>query len=122
MHDATPDGTILGDLALGAAAGCVATLPMTWAMEAMRRRLPPQERYPLPPRQIAMRAAEEAGVQEHLDEGERLGVTLLAHFGMGTAAGALYGLLARSQPLPGPVAGAGFGVTVWAANYLGLLP
>jgi len=91
-------------------------------MEAMHGRLPERERYPLPPRQITMRLAEEAGIQEHLDEGERLGLTLLAHFGMGTAAGALYGLLARKQPLPGPLAGAGFGLAVWAGNYLGLLP
>src|SRR4051794_11851094 len=69
-----------------------------------------------------MRVAEEAGVKEHLHEGGRLRVTLLAHFGMGTAAGALYGLLAPRQRLLGPLAGAGFGLAVWAGNYLGLLP
>ncbi len=70
-----------------------------------------------------MRVAEAAGVKDHLDdEGDRLGFTLLAHFGMGTTAGALYGLLARRQPFAGPLAGAGFGLAVWAGNYLGLLP
>lgn len=102
MQNSAPDRNVLDDLALGALAGCIATVPMTWAMEAMHRRLPQEERYPLPPRQIAMRVAEDVGVKEHLDQGERLGVTLLAHFGMGSAAGALYGLLVRPQRLPGP--------------------
>src|SRR5205085_2819495 len=77
MRGATADGTTLGDMVLGAVAGCVDTVPMTWAMEAMHRRLPQQERYPLPPRQITMRVAEKAGVKEDLDEEERLGLTLL---------------------------------------------
>lgn len=122
MREATSGGSELGDLARGAVAGCIATVPMTLAMEVLHRRLPRRERYPLPPRQIAMRVAEEAGFKEYLDEEDRLGFTLLAHLGMGTAAGALYGLIAQKQPLPGPVAGAGFGLAVWAGNYLGVLP
>src|SRR5437879_2556421 len=80
MAGTARDGTPLGDMVLGAAAGCIATVPMTWAMEAMHRRLPERERYPLPPRQIAMRVATEAGVKDRLDEAERLGVTLVGHF------------------------------------------
>jgi hypothetical protein len=110
------------DVLLGSVAGCVATFPMTWAMEALHRRLPPGERYPLPPRKVTMRLAEQAGVEDELDEEERLGLTLLAHFGMGTAMGALYGPLSRRLPLPAPLAGAAFGLAVWAGNYLGLLP
>ena len=102
MPGTSQDGTVLGDMVLGAVAGCIATVPMTWAMEAMHRRLPRRERYPLPPRQITMRVAEEAGVKEQLDEDDRFGLTLLAHFGMGTAAGAIYGLLSEKLPLPGP--------------------
>lgn len=45
MADLTP-------LIAGSVAGCVATLPMTLAMEAMHRQLPPEEQYPLPPREI----------------------------------------------------------------------
>jgi uncharacterized membrane protein YagU involved in acid resistance len=116
------NGGAAGDALLGALAGCVATVPMTLAMEAMHRQLPEKERYPLPPREIAMNLAEEAQVKEYLDEGERLGLTLAAHFGMGTAAGVAYGLLGRRLPLPAPLAGAAFGLAVWAGNYLGLLP
>jgi hypothetical protein len=122
MHEERQGGGVLAELALGAAAGCLATVPMTWAMEVLHRRLPREERYPLPPRQITMRLVEEAGGEDQPDEPERRDLTLLAHFGMGTAAGALYGLVAHRQPLPGPVAGAGFGLAVWAGNYLGLLP
>jgi hypothetical protein len=40
---------------------------MTSAMEAMHRGPPERERYPLPPRRIAMRVAEEAGVKGRFD-------------------------------------------------------
>lgn len=112
----------MNDTLLGAVAGCAATCPMTWAMELLHRQLPPEERYPLPPRQVTMRIADEAGVKQELDEAARLGLTLLAHFGMGTAMGALYGSLGRSIPLSAPLAGAAFGLAVWAGNYLSLLP
>ena len=61
----------MNDLLQGATAGCVATIPMTVAMEVMHRRLPDEEQYPLPPRTVAMRVAEEAGVEEDLDEDEK---------------------------------------------------
>jgi hypothetical protein len=112
----------MNDLMLAAAAGCVATLPMTIAMEAMHGELPPEEQYPLPPRTVALRAADRAGIEENLDEGERTGLTLVSHFGMGTAMGALYGPVSRFIPLPAPLAGAAFGLAVWAGNYLGILP
>jgi hypothetical protein len=112
----------MNGVVLGAIAGCAATVPMTVAMEALHRELPDEERDPLPPRTVTMRVAEEAGVREELDEDERTGLTLAAHFGMGTAMGALYGPVSRLIPLPAPVAGAGFGLAVWAGNYLGLLP
>ena len=40
------------DLATGAMAGFLATIPMTIAMELLHRRLPWTQRYPLPPREI----------------------------------------------------------------------
>ena len=108
--------------AAGAAAGLAATVPMTAAMQLMHRRLPPRQRYPLPPRRITMRAAHKAGVKPHLDEPERLGLTMAAHFGYGAAVGALFGLVAPRRPAEAAAAGAGFGVLVWAVSYLGLMP
>ena len=109
-------------LLAGALAGLAATVPMTVAMEAMHRRLPQRQRYPLPPRKITMRAAGAVGVRHKLDEPERLGLTLAAHFGYGTAAGALYGPLSNRVKGPAAVKGMGYGLLVWAGSYLGLLP
>ena len=107
---------------VGAAAGLAATLPMTAAMQLMHRRLPVHERYPLPPRRITMRAADKAGVRPHVDEPQRLGLTMAAHFGYGTAVGALFGLFAPRRPAEAAAAGAGFGLLVWTVSYLGLMP
>lgn len=109
-------------LLLSSLAGCIATVPMTWAMQAMYRRLPRRERYPLPPRQITMGVAEKTGVKNDLSQKNRTRLTLLSHYAVGTAAGAVYGAVAHRIPLPAPLAGAAFGLSVWAGNYLGLLP
>jgi len=108
---------------LGALAGLAATAPMTLAMKLMHERLPPHEQYPLPPREIAMEVAEEAGVKHELDEEERTGLTLAGHFAYGAACGAVYAPLARAlEDVPPPLTGAAFGLAVWAGSYLGWLP
>jgi putative membrane protein len=105
-----------------AAAGLVATVPMTVAMQWMHRRLPPPQKYPLPPRRITMRAAGKAGVRPHMDEPQRTTATLAAHFGYGTAIGSLLGAFAPKGAAKAAAAGAGFGLLVWAVSYLGLMP
>jgi uncharacterized membrane protein YagU involved in acid resistance len=104
-------------------AGLMATIPMTVAMELMRRRLPLRERRRLPPRKITMRVARRLGVQAHMDERQRGAVTLVTHFGFGAAAGALYAPLARRLgPSPPLLAGTVFGLAVWLVSYMGWLP
>jgi hypothetical protein len=114
--------SVLEDVAVGAFAGCLATIPMTISMAAMYKILPATERYPLPPRQITMKFAEQVGIQDRLNEEERYKLTLTAHFGAGAVAGALYGFVAPQIHLPAPIAGASFGLMFWAGNYLGVLP
>jgi uncharacterized membrane protein YagU involved in acid resistance len=111
-------------LAAGAAAGLVATVPMTAAMKLAQGMLAPQERHPLPPRRITMRALRKTGVRPHahLAESERRGLTLAAHYGYGTGAGALFGLIAPRNTGDAVAAGVGYGLLVWAASYLGLMP
>jgi uncharacterized membrane protein YagU involved in acid resistance len=110
------------DLLAGAAAGTIATAPMTAAMEGIRRMLPRSEQDPLPPRQITERAAIAAGIADDMNEGEKEAATAVSHFAFGAGAGALYGLLAPHLP-GGPVAaGVGYGLVVWAGSYLGWLP
>ena len=112
----------MGRLVSGTLAGLGATAPMTLAMVAMHRRLPPEQRYPLPPRQITMNAAAKVGAREHLDEPERTALTLLAHFAYGAFVGGLFGLVAPRKPSAAIPAGVGYGLLVWAGSYLGLLP
>lgn len=108
---------------LGALAGLAATGPMTLAMKLMHEQLPREEQYPLPPRQVTEGLAEKAGVSEHLDEEEREAATWVSHFAYGAACGALYGAVSREGIDEHPMlAGAGFGLAVWAGSYLGWLP
>ena len=89
-------------------------------MKLAHRSLPRREQYPLPPRQITMNAASLAGIADQMDEEVRLAATLAAHFGYGTAMGAVYGV-ARGHSAH-PPSGIVFGLSVWAGSYLGLLP
>jgi uncharacterized membrane protein YagU involved in acid resistance len=112
---------------LGAAAGLAATVPMTLAMKLMHAALPRHEQYPLPPRQVTEGMAAKAGISQHLDEDERQKATWASHFGYGASVGAFYGALSEGLEALGleghsAVAGACFGVGVWAGSYLGWLP
>lgn len=112
---------------LGVAAGLVATAPMTLVMKLMHAALPRHEQYPLPPRQVTEGMAAKAGVRKNLDEDEREKATWASHFAYGASVGALYGALSEGLEDAGlgehpAVAGACFGVAVWAGSYLGWLP
>jgi len=109
-------------MVIGAAAGAAATLPMTMAMETLHERLTGEPPRPLPPREITEGVAAQAGVQNELREGEKEALTLAGHFGYGAACGALFGLVAPRHPAAAVTAGVAFGLTVWAASYLGWLP
>lgn len=106
----------------GAAAGAVATAPMTLVMEIWHRNLPRREQYPLPPSEITQKITEEVGVDEHIDQEQHVALTLLAHFGYGAAAGAVYAPLASKLPFSAPLNGIVYGLAVWTISYLGLLP
>jgi hypothetical protein len=95
---------------------------MTIAMNAMHRTLPEQDQHPLPPRHITENAAATAGVDLGPTEDTHEAATLAAHFGYGAAAGSLYGPFAGSTGLPRAAEGALYGIGVWGASYLGLLP
>lgn len=115
---------MLSKLLTGALAGSIATAPMTLAMEAMHRWLPPSERYPLPPSEITTKLTSEAGVDQHLDQQQHTALTLVNHFAYGAGAGSIYALLASKlrAPLPAALWGIGYGLVVWTVSYLGLLP
>ncbi|MCZ7572137.1 MAG: DUF1440 domain-containing protein [Ardenticatenaceae bacterium] len=112
----------ISSLFAGAAAGFIATVPMTIVMLLLHRLLPWLERYPLPPSRITARIAHRIGLRKRMSQEQHLALTALAHFGYGATAGAVYAPIAASwHPAP-LVGGIAFGLIVWLASYLGLLP
>lgn len=106
----------------GAAAGAIATAPMTAFMEAAHRSLPAPQRYPLPPSEITAVLEEQANVDDAVSQETHAALTLFNHFAYGAGCGAIYAVTAARLPLPPPVKGVGFGLAVWTVSYLGLLP
>ena len=98
---------------LGALAGIVGTAAMTAAMNRMHQRLPQKDRYPLPPREITQTVL---GGQSEKAIRDR---STAAHFGFGSAAGAIMGAL---SPTARPMAGAIAGLAIWAGSYFGWVP
>ena len=106
----------------GGIAGLVATGPMSVFMLATKRFLPKRHRYALPPEIITEELAQRLHVRWHLNKMQVEAATVVSHFGYGAAMGILYGASAKNILLPSPVKGVLFGLIVWAASYLGLLP
>jgi hypothetical protein len=108
----------------GAGAGVAATVSMTWVMAALHREQPEGERDALPPREIAERATQVAGVDDQLTPAAMDAISLAAHLAYGASTGAVFGALAsRPRGHAHEVArGTAFGIAVFAASYLGWLP
>ncbi len=114
---------LLSRMTNSALAGLIATMPMTAVMLLMYRFLPRSEKYPLPPRQITMKMAQEMGAKDELDRPqERTAATLVGHFSYGVGAGAVYPLAAGWLPLPGWLRGILYGLVVWLVSYMGWVP
>lgn len=109
-------------LVKGAAAGFIGTGPMTVFMLLTQRFLPKGQRYTLPPEIITQELAHRAHVRHHMNKQAILSATMVSHFGYGATMGLLYSPLEKLVPLPSMLKGVIFGVFVWAASYLGLLP
>jgi len=92
---------------------------MSAAMVLLHRRLPVQERYPLPPTEITTKAIAQVVAPTDVRVETRSILTWLAHFGYGGLAGAVY---AQLRPQYRNSSGLVFGVLVWLISYLGLLP
>jgi uncharacterized membrane protein YagU involved in acid resistance len=115
----------------GAIAGTLATVPMTWVMATLFRRLPQDDQYPLPPREITNEVTRRAGRRQNLSEGQHQLLSLTAHFSYGSLTGALYpaalyprslSRAVRGMPLYQALFGAGYGVAIWAGSYMGWVP
>jgi uncharacterized membrane protein YagU involved in acid resistance len=102
--------------------GFVATAPMTAVMTVIHGMLPPHQQDSAPPRQITENAAAQTGADKTLDEPGMQTATLVAHFGYGAVAGIAYAPVAGKTGMHPVLEGAMYGLTVWGASYLGLLP
>lgn len=103
-----------GRVLAGAIAGTVGTMGMTMCMRWLHQALPPDQAYPLPPREIVQTVLPQGDERFHEH------ATTAAHFAYGAATGAFLGAITRRPP--GAAAGAAYGVAVWAASYLGWIP
>jgi uncharacterized membrane protein YagU involved in acid resistance len=106
----------------GAAAGFIATAPMSLTMVLGWRMLPGPEKYPLPPRLIIEEMSERAGLRDHLDDDQLVGLTLFSHFGYGALFGAIYALFGNRIPMHSSLRGTLAGLAIWVGSYLGWLP
>lgn len=103
--------------------GVAATAPMSVVMLAFHQALPKRDQYALPPEIITARASEKAGLAEELPRREdKQAATVVAHFGYGAVAGAGYAAVAGATGLPAAASGALYGLAVWGASYLSLMP
>jgi hypothetical protein len=112
-----------GRVMFGALAGFIATAPMSALMLAWHRRLPINQRDPLPPEQITLNALDAASLDDDLTRTQIAALTVFNHFAYGAATGSLYGgLTSTCQPASPLFSGMAYGLGVWGINYLGLLP
>ena len=112
----------MNNVLAGAAAGVVATVPMTMVMETLHERLPGEVPRPLPPREIAEGLAVKFGISRTLSERDIENLTLALHVGYAALTGALFSMVAPRHTARGVAAGAMFGLGVWATSSLGWLP
>ena len=111
--------TTLVTLVRGALAGLAGTVAMSAVMLAARKtgllgKMPPER-------------ITEAGLRVlHVKTSERAenALATVAHLGYGVGVGALFSVATGTAklPVPGPVAGALFGLLVWGVSYAGWIP
>jgi glycine/D-amino acid oxidase-like deaminating enzyme/nitrite reductase/ring-hydroxylating ferredoxin subunit len=116
----TRGGGRLRSTAVGALGGAVATFAMSAAM-AVEKKLGLMGEHP--PKKIVRTLRRRSGIFG-TSRGTENAATVLAHWGFGIAAGALFGWLHRRPrgTVRTSLLGAGYGAAVWAASYYGWIP
>jgi len=109
-------------LLAGLVGGALGSAAMSGFLRVMFPLLPARDRYPLPPRRIAMRLVTKSGFEPPRREPDRHALTLTAHYAYGTTLGGIYGLIAPRTRAAAIAGGIPFAMAVWAGSYLGWLP
>jgi uncharacterized membrane protein YagU involved in acid resistance len=103
-------------------ASTMATSSMTLALFEAFKKLPIEEKQPLPPAQLTESLVRKAGFTKNWSSEMQAEATMLSHYGYGAAAGIAYALLADKVPGNSLIKGGLFGLGVWAASYYGIIP
>ena len=108
-------------LARGALAGLVGTALMTAAMLPLKKAsMSPGT---VPPRQITDNLLNKLGLRDYLSPPAFEANWMALHFGYGTVSGVPFALVRKALGGERPfLAGAAFGMVLWAAGYCGWLP
>lgn len=114
---------ILQSVVRGTVLGLLATKPMSVYMERNDAARVESWWSSLPPRTITNESLRLLGMQNSLTERQHRGAAVLAHYSYGAAMGAVYSAIVASRATRSSLLrGAGFGLGVWIASYLGWLP
>lgn len=100
--------------------GFMATLPMTAFMLSLLKELPFGEKKSAPPEQITKEALKKANLAPKTFLTKLTSV--FTHFGFGSFAAFPYGMIKSRGPKNPLLKGSLYGLGVWAANYLVMLP
>jgi uncharacterized membrane protein YagU involved in acid resistance len=122
MAQSSSKRSILEDAVAGAAAGLIATVPMTVTMLLIQRLLPRRQQSTLEPRRVSDDMLRKAGVDGELSADAKEKISVAAHFGYGATTGMLYSLAERALPSRPVLRGPLYGLLVWGASYVGWLP
>lgn len=110
---------LLGDFV----GGVLATVPMTLLMLAANRMIPAKKPDPLPPEEITKNLTEKTQAAALLSEPQKKRLSLVNHFLYGGLIATPVGwMVANTSARQAMNRGIGYGLLVWAGNYLGLLP
>jgi len=101
----------------GAAAGAVATAPMSALMMGAKRL---DLMGGMPPEKITSRLLGRAGI--HPSETHQDALATVFHFGFGTAAGAVFGAIAPQRLIARLPLGMAYGTAIWGVSYMGWVP
>lgn len=96
------------------------TAVMTLMMRKVAPKVVPQQMRPdeFVPKKAIEWAEEQVGRPDALSESQAMTAAMVAHFAYGSGNGAVYGFLrSRLDDVPAPVAGAIFGVALWAVSF-----
>lgn len=109
----------------GALGGVVGGLAMYGMKQMVAPKVIPEDmrREGFAPKKAVEWAEEQAGRPDALTENQEMKAAMAAHLGYSAGFGAFYGLVRqKADGVPAPLAGALFGLVVWAVSFEGLMP